>query len=703
MRWTRIALTGAVALAACSESGLPTAETEAGPPPVARAVSDGANGGNVDFFFLPPLVSNPSPSGVFNGNLAPQVEICELSGGACERVMASFGPEVISVGDASYQFNWNTNGSETLPLDHTLDYRIRVLLGDLEIGFIDVNPQDPNGTTPSENVEGFVSFRLGETLPVKFWLSEGILCRTDTGEFVVECTEGVFTDANGGSLALFNEGVPLGVSLPPGGLPSGTNVVNVRIERLDLPQGVECIDGLDAPVYGPCFQVLTFPELEEPLEIPATVSICADLSEAEFAVLQNHSQDHLLQIHRQSVGGGQIQALTNVFSAICESAPGAASQAGDGSLTRIASRWIQRATRFLGPEPLRAADLGLGGLTRTFSRFQWALPGKLVVEAGDDQVAEVGSAVAVPPTVKVVDALGNPVYNARVHFEVTAGGGSVSLPASARTDVHGAATLTYVPSDMAGLSGVDSWVLNTLGTNTLRAWGNGLLGDGDDFGTHAGDPTAPVSQFDVPEGEVFFNAAACFAGWGTATIDGTLGAEWACANTLEFTANLGNGGVPATAYWMNDGANLYLAVRVSGADKVNSLRFDFDNDGDGVAEAGEDAVNFDPSAGAGGLFTDEFLTAKCSNSSQAGCGALDTSDGGSPDGAGAFTNAGGVTIYELSKPLDSADDTHDFSLGVGSTAGMFWTLRLGNGAKGNTQVPGFRAWLPFTIVGAPGS
>jgi len=52
-----------------------------------KMISDGAHGGNPDFFFLPPMVPNPvnNPNfeqGKFNATLGPSltVEICELQG-----------------------------------------------------------------------------------------------------------------------------------------------------------------------------------------------------------------------------------------------------------------------------------------------------------------------------------------------------------------------------------------------------------------------------------------------------------------------------------------------------------------------------------------------------------------------------------------------------------------------------------------------
>ncbi len=76
--------------------------------------------------------------------------------------------------------------------------------------------------------------------------------------------------------------------------------------------------------------------------------------------------------------------------------------------------------------------------------------------AGDAQSAPQGSAVAIAPQVRVVDAGGGPVEGAVVTFAVTAGGGSV--------------TTASVLSDESGLAAVGSWTLGaSVGVNTLTA------------------------------------------------------------------------------------------------------------------------------------------------------------------------------------------------------------------------------------------
>ncbi len=81
--------------------------------------------------------------------------------------------------------------------------------------------------------------------------------------------------------------------------------------------------------------------------------------------------------------------------------------------------------------------------------------------AGDGQTAQFGTAVAIPPSVQLVDVLGNGVAGATVTFSVIAGGGSIT-GASAVTNVNGVAS-------------VGSWTLGAaIGVNSLQASFGGL-------------------------------------------------------------------------------------------------------------------------------------------------------------------------------------------------------------------------------------
>lgn len=197
-------------------------------------------------------------------------------------------------------------------------------------------------------------------------------------------------------------------------------------------------------------------------------------------------------------------------------------------------------------------------------------------------------------------------------------------------------------------------------------------------------------------------------GCGILSIDGVLcPGEWDSAVTMSFVVNVPEGGTtPATLFVMNDASNLYLALRFerSVVDPGNSLSFEFDNDNDGQAEEGDDVMLFNPSVGLG--FIDDFRTNNppCpAGSGEASCGFEDIDHGGSNDGAGAFLNDGTYSVYEMSHPLDSDDDLHDFSLTAGQTVGFYLSLRMiqqdANYPEGfgDTKYPGFRNYAQITI------
>ena len=88
----------------------------------------------------------------------------------------------------------------------------------------------------------------------------------------------------------------------------------------------------------------------------------------------------------------------------------------------------------------------------------------IAINAGDGQSAAASTGVAIPPSVTVTSAKGNPVSGVSVTFAVATGGGSIS---------GGAQT-----TNASGIATVGIWKLGaTVGTkNTLTATSPGLIG-----------------------------------------------------------------------------------------------------------------------------------------------------------------------------------------------------------------------------------
>jgi len=160
------------------------------------------------------------------------------------------------------------------------------------------------------------------------------------------------------------------------------------------------------------------------------------------------------------------------------------------------------------------------------------------------------------------------------------------------------------------------------------------------------------------------------SGVGTPTIDGVLSSgEWDNAGTLDFDANVfGGGTTPARIFVLDDGNNLYVAIRVdrTALDAFNFAGIVFDNDhgGETSNEVGDDRFEL-----LGGTFRDFFWTGSGFD--------IDTSAGGNTDGSGSQGNDSTFTVYEFSHPLDSTDNTHDFSLAAGDTVGFNLSVRFG--------------------------
>ena len=102
--------------------------------------------------------------------------------------------------------------------------------------------------------------------------------------------------------------------------------------------------------------------------------------------------------------------------------------------------------------------------TSTVVSIQAATADHLVMVQGNNQTNTVAAALPVNPTVKVVDAFGNPVSGATVTFTVQTGGGSVGT-ATVASDVNGLAATTYTLGTAAGT-----------GNNTMQAAVSGLPG-----------------------------------------------------------------------------------------------------------------------------------------------------------------------------------------------------------------------------------
>jgi hypothetical protein len=206
------------------------------------------------------------------------------------------------------------------------------------------------------------------------------------------------------------------------------------------------------------------------------------------------------------------------------------------------------------------------------------------------------------------------------------------------------AVIDEAATDPTGSFQVIFYVPQTnLGIHTIRAWD--AVGEAPPLGFAVTNPEFSLS------------------GLGTATIDGVFSpGEWDSAGSIDMPVYVPEGGsTTGTLFAMNNQNNLYLAVRVPRPNlfPLSQVFFEFDNDGDGTwPEDGDDELLLNNYG-----FRDNF---RLSNGNSEFDTAPSAGPPGTLDGQGAFANDGQFTTFELSHPLDSADDSHDFSLTAGS-------------------------------------
>jgi len=660
------------------------------------AISDGSSGGNLHFFFLPPLVKQPSFSGTFNPNLLPSVEICHLTTDpTCQNFVQRFAGSDIQVG-SSYQVNWNTSPSVLTSGDI---YRVRVILGSTpsgtasacpatsvsgfpasgpgckEFGFLDTKPVATPQEVPGTQIPGLYVFLNGSNNPVKFRIEKGALCAPDAKD----CGEG--SASNGGGTI---SGTYSSLVIPPGSISQTFGSVTVVLQKVPCTaSGRVSFIPVDLPQFQGCYHFTTYPA-----NVTFDASYIVGMCLLRPTGLTN-AQEDLMQIHKfePTNPSAGVEALPEATATIDCTNFGTITTASLNPIVNLARSIEGKVMNWLSPTVAFAAHLGGGTGSKSLSDMVWAIPAQMAKSAGDNQTVPVGTAVPVPPKVRVTDASGNAVQGATVYFSPSSGS-TVTLPTSALPCLSDASK-TCVPTDANGYAQVASWVVGPpSGTYTLAASGVGL-------------GTSPTTSGTLTTGSVSFTAIACAPGFGTpGAIDGIIGtSEWQCAQQVNFTANLSGGNAPATLYYMNDGTNLYLAVKVQRSvnDKINTLQFNFDNNASapasGIAETGDDILIEDSAT----LFSDNYLTLKCTNSGQSSCGATDASGGGAANGAGATQWQGGYRMYEIKHPLNSGDTAHDFARAAGQQLGFFLTLQQGSGAQGNTQWPGFRSYRKITI------
>ena len=174
---------GAAALIGCADNSVTDPRPRSSELQPSSVISDAVHSsGKPHFYFLPPMVSNPTTAGTFDPVLSPSVQICVMSAATCATTMASYSMtsgsdgERVTLTDGQYQVNWHT---DVFNLDATKTYRITVLVGDVTLGYADVDVVESGKELRNVNTNEYIPLLDGRTLPIKFRVESGFLSRID--------------------------------------------------------------------------------------------------------------------------------------------------------------------------------------------------------------------------------------------------------------------------------------------------------------------------------------------------------------------------------------------------------------------------------------------------------------------------------------------------------------------------------------------
>lgn len=685
---------------------------------------------NPHFSFLPPIAPVPEPRAAFDASLLPylSVEICELTGPHCvagplvARFTSSSGPGSgrlrVSRHEGHYLADWHTRGSSVSAGQR---YRISVLAARTELGNVDLDVVERNRKGARDRGDrsahrpGFVIVH-GQTVPIKFRVERGAISVVgrEGGTARVETTGGTATTADGGVTLLFRpEAVTVAADITitrPATFPAGPGVL--------VPRSVF--------EFGP-----TGMAFNRPVQITIRYD-AADVPEnAPVGDLRLHK---VIDGAWREVPGSLVDPATNTVTGFIDGF------SVYGVMTRVGVK----------PGPT-ISGVGTAVVDGTMSPGEWDFAGRLDFLAslpdGTDTSAALyvmNDATMLYLAVRFDRTLQGSGNNLEITFDGNDDGVTVSgddnlrFVVGANPEFNDEHWTTTCPAGLTFCARLDTAASGTSdgqgafthhGTFSVYEIAHPLksgdsahdlvVGPGQRVGfrlaLRMSDANHNVSETLVPGphtyGHILIQPAALplLAGLGTATLDGMMNTgEWADAACAAVPINVPGGHTtPGRFCVMNDQSNLYVALQFKrgSGDIGSTFAVEFDNNDDGVAENGDDVILYNPAVG----FFDEFRTnlPPCPSSEPATCALPDTDHAGTDDGAGAFTNDGTYSTYEMSHSLNSGDAGHDFALAAGDRVGFFFFARMIQppGAFpadfGDTNFPGFRNY-GHICVRAPG-
>lgn len=424
------------------------------------------------FSFLSPLDKSGTTAGApFNPGLNTFVEVCRVDGAACD-VIVRFVPApggepstgvVVDEVNELYQVNWKLSDTP-LVAGHTYRVTVRTAPSDQqggrEFGHIDVLVDESGAKIYDPDTGSLVnSYNMTQTVPIKYRIEVGALCRTAQSDSSAEPCLETTVDSDGGTFVV--ESQLAGVMFPAGAISQSVNLIIERYEPSDDSE--ECLP-TTMPQYTGCYTYRTEPVVES-FSVEVVVGVCPD--PAALPILEQ------LDLWKWSETNQTLDALPRrdvEFLNCPEVAP-----SSSGSVLSLSHRMIRPVARLLLPAPVYARTLSpYGGGLLAFSRIGWVRPLQLTVVQGDGETAVTGSAVDPQPVVRVTAAgeqvgdLAVPVGVAGVPvtFQPGTAGGSAA-PSSTVTDEDGYASTAWTLGETAG-----TYTLDVTASNPLSGWPN---------------------------------------------------------------------------------------------------------------------------------------------------------------------------------------------------------------------------------------
>jgi alpha-tubulin suppressor-like RCC1 family protein len=165
--------------------------------------------------------------------------------------------------------------------------------------------------------------------------------------------------------------------------------------------------------------------------------------------------------------GNTATGFTGLVSLALASNPGAATLSGVTSTAAVAGVATFGSVTLNKPGSgytLSASASGLTSATSAPFNVQTGPAASLVLSSGGGQSAYTSAALAQPVIVRVMDAVGNPVFGATVNFAVVTGGGSVS-PANGTSSSSGLVQTTWTLGATAGAQAMTATIAGVPGSS----------------------------------------------------------------------------------------------------------------------------------------------------------------------------------------------------------------------------------------------